>query len=197
MSFLDHYLKKHRLKKLSDKTKKNLSKLEKEMDKFVKHSKGSLTFDDLLKEYGSEISDLVERLARYVSDMPTLSLSGIINLFRFIYNIAIEVYQIIERMSNCILDDSMSEQERHITKIAFGKKLVYFVWMTVDPLKNRFNWIPFKKTIVKKLVLWLTGMALESVIDLFNASELTDHSLVSLSIVSVGDKRPSLLKAIP
>lgn len=196
MSFLDHYLKKHRLKKLSNKAKESLSKLESKLDKFVSNSKGPLTFEDCLKEYGTEIADLVERLSDYISNMPPLSLSGSLGLFRFIYSIAVEVYQIVEEMSDCVLDDSMSEQEKHDTKVKFGKELVYFIWMTVDPLKSRFNWVPFKKTIVKKLVFWLAGMALESVVDLFDAS-VTLTSERSASVMSLGKKRPSLIKAIP
>ncbi len=188
MSFIDHYLKKYRLEKLSGKAKKNLSKLESKIDKFVSNSKGPLTFEDCLKEHGTEIADLVERISKAI-DQP---FNHPIGYLRFVSSISFEAYQIVEAMSGCVVDESMSQEEQHTAKVGFGKQLVYFIWMTVDPLKDRFNWVPFKKTVVKRLVLWLAGMALESVVDLFEASGRDKTTGVFKT-----EGQPLFIKAIP
>lgn len=169
MSFVDHYLRKHRLDKMPEKVKERTKKLEDKLHEYVGKAAGEKTFEDCLKEYGTEIADLVERVSQHVKNRPPLSLGGVINTFKFVYSISVEVYQIVEAMSACIIDESMSPEEQHDAKVGFGKELVYFIWMTVDPLAGRFGWIPFKRSVEKKLVMWLAGMALESTVDLFEA----------------------------
>lgn len=169
MSFVDHYLKKHRLAKMPEKMKERIKKIEEKVRNLVDNAPGEKTFEDCLKEYGPEIADLIERVSKHIKDHPPLSFGGVIQTFKFIYSIAVETHQIVEAMAGCVIDDSMSEEEQHVAKVGFGKDLIYFIWMTVDPLQKKFNWIPFKRTIEKKLVMWLAGMALESTVDLFAA----------------------------
>jgi len=176
MSFLDHYLTKHRLDEMPGKIKDNLSKLESNLKKYTEKSKGDLTFEDAIKEYGPQISDLVERVSNYIENRPPITLGNVWGIFRFVQSIAIEVYQIVEAMKDAIVDDSMSPEEQHRIKVEFGTEFVYFVWMTVDPLKDKFTWIPFKKSIEKKIVKWLAGMALESTVDFFAAQGMSAFS---------------------
>lgn len=188
MSFLDHYLKKHRLEKMPEKHKRNIEKIERQLEYITQG--GQLTFEDCIKQYGSDIADLVERVSNYISEFDDWSFSYVVSTFRFVYNIAIEVYQIVHHMSGCVITDDMSDQEQHDAIVSFGRELVYFIWKTVDPLGGRFTWIPFKQTIEKKIVMWLASMSLESAIDLFQAANLHE-----ISIMDVTGKQ-SIIKAL-
>lgn len=190
MSFLDNYVKKHRLDKMPEKHKENIKKLEEKLDKYVDQASGSLTFEDCIKQYGPQIADLVERVSNYVKDFPGWSLSSAMKMFRFINNISVEVYQIVEAMAGCVIGSNMTDEEQRAAKIGFGKELVYFVWKTVDPFKGRFNWLPLKATIEKKIVMWLAGMALESTIDMFKAGAFSSAQVMS------ADKSIQILKAL-
>lgn len=186
MSFLNNYLYKYKLESMPQKHKENIAKLEQKLHDHVAKAKGVLSFEDCLKEYGFQIADLVKRLSDHFANLGGWGFSSVIQSFRFIYNIAIEVYQIVENMSSCIIDNTMNEQEKRTAKIKFGKELVYFIWNVVDPIKGMLNWIPFKKSLEKKLVMWLAGMALESVVDLFNAN----------ATVFVMSEKPVIMKAL-
>ena len=190
MSFIDHYLEKHKLKPLQPKVKKNIEKLENKLKKHIASSKGPLTFDDLLKKHGEDIADLVARVSAYVKDFPPLTFTNAARIFKFVYSISIEVYQIVESMAQCVIDDSMSNEEVHEAKVKLGQELVYFVWLTVDPIGGRFTWIPFKKAIEKGIVFWLAGMALNSVVDLFAAQG------ISLFAVGKKKKKKGIIKAL-
>lgn len=180
MSFIDEYLSKYRLDKIPEKHKNNLRKLEDKLSDYVKQSKGPMTFEDCLKEHGTQLSNLVERVSNYVSDFKKeLSWTNALSIFRFVQSISIEVYQIVRDISGCVVDDSMSDKEKHDAKVMFGKELVYFVWKTVDPIKDQFNWLPFKQTIEKKIVMWLAGMGLETTVDLFIAMDSKKISIMS------------------
>ncbi len=186
MSFIDHYLEKHKLKTLSPKSRKNIEKLENKLKNHIASSKGAFTFDDLLKKHGEDIANLIER-ASALKDLPGLRLGNAIKTFKLVYSISIEVYQIVESMAQCVVDDTMSPGEAHNAKVQLGQEIVYFIWLTVDPIGN--NWIPFKKTIEKKLVFWLAGMALNSVVDLFAAQ--------GMSLFTEGKKkRKGIIKAL-
>lgn len=187
MSFLTQYLKKHRLDKISDKQKERLEQLEEKLSDIVKNDEKSFTFEDLLKQHGEHIADLVERLSNYLKNLPPWSLANTFNLFRFVGGIAIEVYQMVESMSQSIIKDGMTDQQKHETKVTLGKELVYFVWEIVNPLGNYFNWLPFKKTIEKTLVFWLAEMALDNTVDLFEAK------VFQISIMEAG----TIVKAVP
>lgn len=169
MSFLDHYVKKHRLPKMPEKMKEVVNKVEQELHKHINQSKGSMTFDDCLKVYGDDIADLVERISNHLANRPPLSLSNSIKTLKFVYSISIEAWQMVDAMSDCVIDDTMSEADQKAAKIEFGKKLVYFIWITANPLGSRLSWLPFKKTIEKAVIRFFAGLALESAIDFFDA----------------------------
>lgn len=171
MGFLDQYLAKHQLDKMSDKHQNNVQKIEAVLNDAIKSS-GTANFDDCLKQYGPQIADLVERVSTAIAQLPTVSwsFSSIAKVFRFVNSITVEVYQVVESMSNCVVNDKMTTDEKHTAKKSFGVNLVLFVWTTIDPLKNKFSWLPFKKTIENALVKLLAGMALESTVDLFAVS---------------------------
>jgi len=180
MSFLESYLKKHRLDKMPDKHKKNLKKLENKLNERVQ---GSTTFEECLKNYGPEISDLVERASNALKDI-----SFSFQKIRVVINIGIEVYQIVDQMEDCVVSDDMTEEEKKAVKIEFGKDLTYFVWMTIDPLEDYLKWLPFKKAFEKMIVRWLAGYAMETAMDMFQAQAQTQ-------IMSA--EAPLILRALP
>ena len=151
MSFIDTYVKKNRIGDISSGVRKNLDKLEKKLDTVTKKSKKGLSFLDTIKEYGEEIGDLIERVQQHF-DGWEFTLKGAFSSFRFVYSISIEIYQIIEAMKDDIVPDGLTGEAAWQAKRDFGGQLVYFIWKTVGPLDKRFNWVPFKKTIEKKLV---------------------------------------------
>lgn len=192
MSFLDQYVSKHRLDKLPEKYKESLRRLEDEIVDKVEKISADQSFDSLLQQYGPLMSDIIERFANYLANMPPWSLNSVWNLFRFVGTISIEVHQLVQQMLAKHLPADMSEDEKHRVKVNFGKELVYFVWQVVDPLKDYFNWLPGKQWLVKKVVMWLAQMALENVVDLFATGALSLDQVTPLSA-----NTPSLILAIP
>ncbi len=174
MSILSSYLEKHKLPALSDKAKIKLTKLESKLSKYISDQKGTSTFEDCLKIFGPQIADLVGRVK---NNMPEVSWGNTVKIFRFVNSIATEVFQMVEATSSCVISDGMTPEERHAAKVSFGQELVYFVWMTIDPFKDKFNWVPFKATLEKKLVKWIAAMALESTVDLFAAQGMQPFSV--------------------
>lgn len=170
MSFIDTYMKKHRIGDISSSVRKNLAKLEKVLDSVTKKAKKGLSFLDAIKDYGDEIGDLIERVQQHF-DGWKFTLTGAFSSFRFVYSIAIEVYQIIDAMKDEIVPDGLTGEQAWQAKRVFGKNLIFFIWKTVGPLDKRFNWIPFKKTIEKKLVLWLAGMGMDTARSMFKANK--------------------------
>jgi len=191
MGFLNQYLDKHRLDKMPKKTKKNLDKLEKKLHDHVANSMGNLSFEDIIKQFGPQIADLVERVSNYKDNMPPVSWRNILSIFRFVQSIATEVCQIVEVMKDAVVDDSMNEKEQRQAKVKLGTELVYFIWATVDPLKNRFTWLPFKKTLEKMIVKWLAGIGMESAMDLFKSQG------VGVFGIQKRPKKFAIVKALP
>lgn len=165
MGFLKNYLDKHRLEVMPDKHQKNLDNLEKKLEE---KAKGKKSFEDALKDYGPEIAGLVERASNAFSNI-----SFSFQKFRVVIGIGVEVYQLVDKMSDSILSDSMTVVEKESAKLDFGKDLTYFIWMTIDPLKGYFKWVPFKKSIEKLIVKWLAGYALETAADLLKSRGVT------------------------
>lgn len=198
MGFLNQYLDKHRLDKMPKKMKKKLDKLEKKLQDYVAGSKGKLSFEDIIKEFGPQIADLVERVSQYKDNMPPITWRNALSIFRFVQSIATEVFQIVEAMKDAIVDGSMSEEEQRQAKVEFGTELVYFIWMTVDPLKGKFTWLPFKKALEKMIVKWLAGMAMESLVDLFIAQGAKAFGIQkSPTRKGKGKKKFTIAKALP
>lgn len=170
MSFIDTYMKKNRLGDISSATRKNLDKLEKKLDAVTAKAKNGTSFLDSIKNHGEQIGDLIERVQQHFSGWK-FTWRNSFSTFQFIYNIAIEVYQIIDTMHDEIVPEGVTGEKAWEAKSEFGKQLIYFVWKAIGPLDKTLNWIPFKKTIEKKLVLWIAGMGLESARKLFSANK--------------------------
>lgn len=170
MSFIDIYMKKNRIGDVSLVARKNLAKLEKKLDTITQKSKKGLSFLDAIKDYGEVIGNLIERIQQH-SDGWKFTVSGAFASFRFVYSIAFEVYQIIEAMKDDVVPDGLTGEKAWQAKRIFGKNLIYFIWKTIGPLDKSFNWVPFKKTIEKKLVLWLAGMGMDISRSMFEANK--------------------------
>ena len=168
MSFIDTYLAKFRLSEMPNSIKDNLINLEQKLIDTAQQDNSD--FQECLKQFGPQLSDLVERLSGQLSKFPKISLGNVFSVFRFVINIGIEVYQLTDKMSECVLKN-IPPEKLHATKVEFGQQLTYFIWMIVDPLNKYLNWIPLKKTIEKKLVLWLAKYALEATVDLFAVNQ--------------------------
>ena len=170
MSFIDTYMKKHRLGDITSSTRKHLDKLEKKLDAVTARAKDGLSFLDAIKNYGDEIGDLIERVHKHFNGWK-FTWGNALSTFQFVYNIAIEVYQIIDAMKDEIVPEGVTGEKAWDAKRLFGKQLVYFIWKVIGPLDKVFKWVPFKKTIEKKLVMWLAGMGLDSARKMFIANK--------------------------
>jgi hypothetical protein len=149
MGFLKNYLDNANLPNIDDKIKNNVDKLEGRLADYIKKQDGD--FEQCIAKYAPAIMDLVSRVSKFFEENP-ITWGNAFNIFKFVYNIAIEAHQLVELLSGCVIKDGMTDEEKKQAKIDFGVELIYFVWMSVDPLKGRFNWVPFKKTIVKMVV---------------------------------------------
>lgn len=170
MGFIDTYMKKYRVGDISSSTRKNLDKLEEKLDSITKKAKGGLSFLDAIKQHGEEIGDLIERVQQHF-DGWKFTLKNAFSSLQFVYSIAIEIYQIIDTMKDEIVPEGLTGEKAWESKKTFGKQLVYFVWKTIGPFDKKYNWVPFKKTIERKLVMWLAGMGLEAARKMFNANK--------------------------
>lgn len=163
MGFIDTYLDKYRLDKMPQSVQEDLNNLEKEIEKKLPEK---VAFEDVLKQYAPAISDLIARASAGMQDIKFSFAS-----FRWVINIGIEVYQIVDQMETSVVTAEMNSEQRRVAKVDLGKDLVCFVWITIDPLKNYLNWLPFKKTIERGLVRWLAGYALNAAVDFLAAND--------------------------
>ncbi len=168
MSFIDHYLKEKNLDPLAPDIKKKLKKLEKEIRSKVDNNPTASTFEDVAKKYGPQIADIVGRFSAKWKSVDGWSISSVAGIVRFVINIGVEVQQLVELMEDDIVGKDMTPSEAKAAKVDFAKSLVWFIWKTVDPLKGRFNWIPLKATIERKLVNWVSDMAFDFAGDLID-----------------------------
>jgi len=187
VSFIDIYINKNRIGDITSTTRENLVKLEEQLDTITKKAKNGLSFLDAIKDYGGEIGDLVERVQQNfnLASRQKFTLSNIFSNFRFVYSIAIEVYQIIVAMKDEIVPDGLTGGKEWEAKREFGKNLIYFIWEVVDPLGKSFNWIPFKKTIEKNIVMWLAGMGIDTALSLFEANKEISSFAANNKVVSM------------
>ena len=93
-----------------------------------------------------------------------------INSFQFVTSISTEVYQIVDQIKGKVVPPGLSLAERLAAERKFGQDLVWFVWSAVEPIKG-FKWLPFKKTIEKRIVMWLAGMGLDTAKKFFNTNK--------------------------
>jgi len=184
MGFVDNYLDKHRLDKMPEKHKKNVEKLEKKLEEKAKGNNGQIDFEnDILKEYGPQIADLVERASKALHGGFSFS------MFRVVINIGIEVYQLVDQMSDKVVPPGYTGEQAQEAKVEFGKDLTYFIWKTIDPLGKYLNWLPFKKSIERRIVRWLAGYALDAALDMLTAQEE--------QVTTMSADKPMLFKALP
>jgi hypothetical protein len=169
MGFLQNYVEEHRLESLSESIKDRLNQIEIEMKEKVEQNTGS-SFDVCLEQYGPKIADLTARVSEQIGGLALKTLSDYIGLLRFVWNIGIEVYQLVQDLAGCVYTDTMTPEQKHDAQISFGVDLIYFIWLTADPFKNKFNWIPFKKTLEQRLIRFVARLALDSALDFFKAN---------------------------
>ena len=146
MSFIDTYMKKHRIGDISKSTRKGLDKLEKKLDAITAKAKDGLSFLGAVKDYGDEIGDLIERVKKHFDGWKFTTENALAS-FQFVISISTEVFQIIDAMKDEIVPDGLTGEKAWEAKKKFGQQLVYFIWKSVGPFDKKFNWIPFKKTI--------------------------------------------------
>lgn len=168
MSFIDHYLKEYNLDELPASSKKRLEKLEDEIKDKVDFNPTKSTFDDVVTKYGSQIADIVERFAKHFKDIDGWSIGTIWGSLRFVINIGVEVKQLVMLMKDDIVTDDMTPEEQKVALSDFAKDLIWFIWKTVDPLRNRLGWLPFKQKIEKWLVMKIADMAVDFAGDLID-----------------------------
>lgn len=156
---------------MPEKHQKNLEKIEKKIAETVENP---AKFEDALKKYGPEISDLVERASYALKDI-----SFSFQKLRVVISIGIEVYQLVDNMSDCIVSEAMTKEQQKAVKMELGKDLTYFIWMTVDPIAGYVRWLPFKKTIEKWLVRWLASYAMETAMDMLEARGISTFAVKS------------------
>lgn len=188
MGFLDNYLKSYRLDEITANAKSSLDKIEKDLEKVLKENENNPAFEECVKMFGPKIADLVDRFSSHFTNLNGWSFAAIKSSLRFVINIGTEVYQIVESVKQLVVTPSMSQAEAHAAKVNFGQHLSYFVWSTVDPLKGKLSWLPFKNTVEKKLVFWIAGMTLEHTVDLFAAQ--------GISPFAAGEES-AIMKALP
>lgn len=178
MGVLSSYLSGPVLNRLSDSAHTNLKKLEDHMLTIA--GKTEKTFEDCIKEFGPDIQSLIDRVDGLMSK--EFGFCQWCSRFYVVYNISLEIYQIVERVSGCVIDPQLDSEQKQAAKIDFGKNLVYFVWRAVDPLRN-FKF-PFKKTLERIAVRWLTGMAFRSAGKIFGSeTQLSSFNVVPSGIV--------------
>ena len=174
MSFINYYLKGpvSRLpcdvpRDVPRDVKHRLSKIEAGITEKIN---GFLEFEDVIKDYAPRIVDLLDALRRHFEEWK-LSVTQIVSTFKFVINISIEVGQIVEQIEYAIITDNMTKEEKYRKKIEFGQEFTYFIWAIIDPLKDQYNWIPFKRTLEEMIVKWLAAMALTATMDLLMANK--------------------------
>lgn len=186
MSFTKHYLKKHRLDTLPPKHQKNLEKLEK---KLQEKAQGNSDFEECLKKYGPQLADLIERTSNALDDIEFNDFWDAVTKLRVIISVGIEVYQLVDLMSDYVINDDMTEEEKEETRLEFGKELIYFVWMTIDPLKDYLSWLPFRKSFERFVIMLLAEYALKAALNLFDANDV-------ISVMGF-DSSKQIVRALP
>ena len=178
MSFLYIYNDKYQLDKLPDDIKNRLDSIEQEIDNTLRQ-KGPLTFEDVITTHGPKLANLVDRVALHFNDWNGSLIN--VSTFKFVINIGFEVYQIVHDLSSSIITDDMSAVEKEKIQISLGTDLIYFVWMIVDPFRDKLKWLPFRRVLEKKTVKWLASMAIKAAMDFFETN-------VGIKLVDEEDK---------
>jgi len=165
MGLFDGYVPSKKLEELSEDVLKKLEKL----DKVIKNSKTdeAVPVSRIIAAHGEDLVDLVDRLSKHLEENPP-SWGSIWSNSKFIYGIAIEIYQLINTMADEVTDEDMSEDKKKEVLKQLGQNLVWFIWSTMDPLR-KVTWLP--QFIERAIVKWIAGQALEFAADLFAPKE--------------------------
>lgn len=168
MGFLQNYVKDYQLPAISDWAKDELEAIQEKIKQSIPTE--TTTFDETVKKYGPQIADLVSRLSAKVNSLNLSTWGDYFGLFKYIWSIAVEVWQLVSNIGGSLVLEG-TDEEKHAKELEFSTQLIYFVWFSVDPLKDKFNWVPFKKSIEKWLVTYCAKKALDVAIDFFNAQK--------------------------
>ena len=161
MSFLKRYADNNKLPPIKDSVKKKLEDIEKNLDT---KTQGDETFSDIISEYADQIVSLVARIKSEFTDWK-LSVGNVTSAFRFILDIAGEVMVIVNELESKIVPPGATPEEAKLAKVAFGQELTYFVYLLWNP--RLVKWIPvgIESWLEKKIIYWLSGMAVDWFID--------------------------------
>lgn len=189
--FLQKYLDKNKLAEMAPSVIKNLAELEKELSSQTQESSNS-SFEEVMKDYGPAIADLISRISARLKDVK-LSFPSVWNTLKFVIDISKEVYQMVEGVQAKLIPAGTAPDVAETKKVAFGIDLVYFIWKTIDPLKEKFGWVPFKATLEKWLVRKLALAGIQHAISFFK----TNPQLLPFNQVKVASvDNPAILKAL-
>ena len=180
-SFLDKYLDGNQLSSLPSAALDRLRQLEEELQD--KSAEGGGDFGECVKTFGPQLADLSQRLGAKIKSLSVKSIRDAIDLIKYATNVGFEIHQIVDSIKDCVLPDQLPPEAQKQRQIDFSKDLAYFVWMTVNPLGDKLNWIPFKKTIEAKLVKWIAGMAVELASELIDKNEVTKASTTYIKAI--------------
>jgi len=172
MSYLQEYLKNHALDDIPSDVAENLVKFEEIVRDEIKSENSTNVFDAVITERGDEILDIVKRLSAHFKDW-NVSLHGIWQTFQFVLDVGFEVYQIVLDIITDLVGSDATDEEKDQAIVEVAKSIVYMIWCAINPLAGYLRFIPFKKTIEKLVVKWLTGLIAGFAVDLFDANEDT------------------------
>lgn len=168
-SFLDIYVEKYNLSDITEVVRRHLADLEKALDHMSKFAVDSKKFDEVVQLHAAEIFDLIDRVTQHVKNWKDWSFKSVLSSLKFVINIANEISQI----TNDLYSKVAATDGTLATKLAFGQNLVSFVWFAIDPLKNKFTWIPFKKSIERSAVKYVAKIGLQAAFDMFDVKDAT------------------------
>jgi hypothetical protein len=184
MGFLDNYCKSHALPPLDDKVKQRLEQAEKKLDDLIPAK--TLKFEEVIAEYHDHVIDLIGRVKAEFSNWK-FSWGNLWQTFRFVQGIVLEVVQIVDAISHKIVPPGTDKDREKQIKVEFTTEFTYFIWMIVNPLGDYFNWLPFKKTLEKRIVLWLAGIGAHAAFDFVGNLFADKVAADKLVIMTVGD----------
>lgn len=165
-NFLDVYLNKYKLTDVSSVVQKHIEELEKSLHDMYLTAPDSKKFDDVAKAHVVDLVDLTERVKQHLSKWH-FSWTNVWGSLKFVLNISNEVSQIV----NSLYTETAGKDYSTAKQLAFGQDLVWFVWSTINPLKDKYTWIPFKKTIEHKVVRNVAKIGLQAAFDILDVNK--------------------------
>jgi len=171
MSFLDQYLKGQTLDDLRGSVVNRLKDIESSLNVQLGGNDTTDTFTDVIKDYVPQIMDIVTRLKTNFANWK-LSTGQVVSSFKFVLGIAGEVSQIVHDLQDKIVPAGTEATKAHDLKVKFGQELTYFVYCLWDP--RLVKWVPvgIESFAEKKIVMWLSGMAVDYSLTFFEQHKL-------------------------